>query len=62
MKMILDRSVQPVSLEPMFDADGLIMTIHGEKAEDHTLVFLSLQEARLLAYGLLAEAERQESA
>jgi hypothetical protein len=61
MKMILDRSVQPISLEPTFDTDGLIMTIHGEKAEDRTLIFLSLQEARLLAYGLLAEAERQEA-
>ncbi|OGW65906.1 MAG: hypothetical protein A3H49_07650 [Nitrospirae bacterium RIFCSPLOWO2_02_FULL_62_14] len=60
MKMIIERSVQPVSLEPMQDADGLIMTIHGEKDEDHTLVFLSMQEARLLAYGLLAEAERHE--
>jgi len=62
MKMILDRSVQPVSLEPMLDADGLVMTIHGERDEDHTLVFLSFQEARLLAYGLLAEAERQGTA
>lgn len=62
MKMILDRSVQPVSVEPMFDTAGLIMTIHGTSAPDNTLVFLSIREARLLAYGLLAEAERQETA
>lgn len=61
MKKIIDRTVQPISLEPMFDAKGLILTIHGEKPADNTLAFLSLQEARILAYGLLAEAERQES-
>ena len=59
MKKIIDRLVRPMSLQPMFDAKGLLLTVQGEKPADNTVVSLSLQEARLLAYGLLAEAERQ---
>ncbi|MEK6619142.1 MAG: hypothetical protein AABY90_10655 [Nitrospirota bacterium] len=60
MRKIIDRSVQPISLEPMFDTKGLIMTIQGEKPAGNVVTFLSLQEARLLAYELLAEVEKQE--
>jgi len=49
MRKIIDRSVQPISLEPMFDTKGLIMTIQGEKPAGNVVTFLSLQEARLLA-------------
>jgi hypothetical protein len=44
----------------MFDAKGLILTIHGDQPQGNGVMSLSLREARLLAYGLLAEAERQE--
>ncbi len=59
MKTVISRSVQPISLAPMFDAKGIILTVHGETPQGNTVVGLSLQEARLLAYELLAEAERQ---
>ncbi len=60
MKKVVDRSLQPISLEPMFDTKGLILTIHGDQPQGNGVTSLSLREARLLAYGLLAEAERQE--
>ncbi|WP_447974732.1 hypothetical protein [Nitrospira sp. Kam-Ns4a] len=60
MKTVISRSAQPISLKPMFDAKGLILTIHGSTPEANTVTYLSLQEARLLAYELLAEAERQQ--
>lgn len=60
MIKIVDRTIQPISLEPMFDTKGLILTIHGGQPQGNGVTSLSLREARLLAYGLLAEAERQE--
>lgn len=60
MKKVVDRSLQPISLEPMFDTKGLILPIHGDQPQGNGATSLSLREARLLAYGLLAEAERQE--
>ncbi|MEE8494662.1 MAG: hypothetical protein V3S25_11515 [Nitrospirales bacterium] len=59
MRKVLDRTVQPISLQPMSNEKGLVMMIHGEPPAGDTMVALSLQEASLLAYGLLAEAARQ---
>ena len=59
MKTIIDRSVQPISLQPMFEEKGLLMTVHGKTPDQNTVVALSLKEARLLAYALLSEAETQ---
>ena len=59
MRKVLDRTVQPISLQPMSNEKGLVMMIHGEHPAGDTMVALSLQEASLLAYGLLAEAARQ---
>lgn len=61
MIKVIDRTIQPISLEPMFDAKGLILTIYGGQPQGNSVTSLSLREARLLAYGLLAEAERQEA-
>ncbi len=60
MRKVLDRTLQSIALQPMSNEKGLLMTIHGEQPAGNTIVALSLQEARLLAYGLLAEAARQE--
>ncbi len=59
MRKIVQRSLQPISLEPIYERPGLILTIHGETPEGNVVTYLSLQEARLLAFGLLEEAERQ---
>jgi hypothetical protein len=59
MGKVIERHIQPISLEPIWETPGLKMTIHGEKPDEDTATFLSLQEARLLAYGLLAGAEKQ---
>ena len=59
MRKVLDRTVQPISLQPISNEKGLVMMIHGEQPAGDTMVALSLQEASLLAYGLLAEAARQ---
>ena len=57
MKTVLDRSIQPVSLQPMFEAKGLLLTAHGKTSSENAVVALSTKEARMLAYALLAEAE-----
>ena len=60
MKTLVERSIQPISVQPMFDTKGLLVTVHGKEPGDNTVIALSLREARLLAYGILAEAERQD--
>ncbi len=59
MRKVLDRTVQPISLQPMSNEKGLVMMIQGEPPAGDTMVALSLQEASLLAYVLLAEAALQ---
>jgi hypothetical protein len=60
MKKVIDRSLQAISLQPTFEMKGVMVIIHGETPADNMVTSLSLKEARLLAYELLLEAERQE--
>ena len=55
--MILDRSYQPVSVSHL--GGKLEFRIHGEKPAGDAVMHLSVQEARVLAYGLLAEVEKR---
>ena len=55
--MILDRSHQPVSVS--CTGGGLEFRIHGEKPTGDAVMHLSVQEVRVLAYGLLVEVEKR---
>jgi hypothetical protein len=58
---ILDRAYQAVSVTPALDGTRLEVRVHGDKPQGDSVAHLSPQEARVLAYGLLAEAERMRS-
>lgn len=55
---ILERSIDPISLDFTPDGASLMMTLHGVTPDDDRVPFLSSQEARILAYGLLYYAEK----
>ena len=61
VKMLLERAYQPISVDPVLDSTRLEIRIHGEKPQGDQPAFLTVHEARILAYGLLAEAERLTS-
>lgn len=56
----VQRSYQPISLEPVLDKTQLEIRIHGDKPQGDQPAFLTPKEARLLAYSLLAQAETLE--
>ena len=58
MAKLLDRPYQPISAERLTTSDGLLVTVHGEAPQGNAVFTPTVQEARILAYGLLAEAER----
>jgi len=51
---ILDRAYQAVSVTPALDGTRLEVRVHGDKPQGDSVAHLSPQEARVLAYGLLA--------
>jgi hypothetical protein len=56
----VERSYQPISLEPALDDTQLEIRIHGDKPQGDQPALLTPREARLLAYALLAQAETLE--
>ena len=54
----LDRAYQPISLEPVLDKSTLEIRIHGVSTRGDRPAHLTAREARVLAYSLLAEAEK----
>ncbi len=57
----LDREFDPISIYPSATENRLELHIHGDKPRKDRFTFLSVNEARRLAYSLLAEAETLES-
>jgi len=62
MSKILDRAFEAISANQILNGQKLELRIHGQVAQGDRLTHLSIPEARILAYGLLAEAERIEAA
>ena len=61
MIKVIDRPNQAISAGLAFATFDLELRIHGATPEEDEVAFLTSAEARLLAYTLLAEAERFEA-
>lgn len=54
----IERPVESISLNQVMEGTKLELRIHGESAKGDRTTFLTARDARLLAYALLAEAEK----
>ncbi|MBI4637592.1 MAG: hypothetical protein HY727_14690 [Candidatus Rokubacteria bacterium] len=55
---IVDRSLHPISVSPTDDRRGLEVRVHGATPQGDFVTLMTPQDARVLAFGLLAEAEK----
>ena len=58
MPKVIDRTIDSVSISPALTLIGIELHLHGQAPQGDRPIFLSIAEARILAFSLLAEAER----